>query len=54
MKNEGRTKLTPDQFQLDAAGHLMVDLDGIDEAIANAPAESMLPEEAIKISIEIN
>lgn len=50
---EPRKKLTPDQFEIDASGRLMVDLGGIDEAIANAPAEPLLPEEAIKISIEV-
>ncbi len=53
MNNEARNKLAPEQFELDASGRLMVDLDGIDQAIANAPAEPTLPEEAIKISIEI-
>lgn len=52
--NQKNFKLTPDQFQFDADGRLLINREEIAEGVKNQQAAEVFPpEEAKKIAIEV-
>jgi ferredoxin len=52
--SEKKIGLTPDQFQFDGDGNVVINHDEISEAIRYQEATETPPEEAIKISIDVS
>lgn len=52
-KHADRFKLTPEQFEVDDAGRLMIDSNRLAEVTDNCAYDTLLPEEAASVSVTV-